>query len=133
MLEVNLQGFREVDLYLGDLEDKLDEDEILDLATASALSRIRQRFHLQVSPDGIPWKPSKLAQKENRNTLLRSGRLFNSIQLFTRGKGFRLIGTDVEYAPDHNLGIGQEKREFMGLNLDDAGIIEQIILARLKL
>lgn len=133
MLEINLQGFREIGLYLGDLEAKLDEDEILDLATATALSRIRQRFQLQVAPDGTPWKPSKLAQKENRNTLLRTGRLFNSIQLFMRGKGFRLIGTDVPYAPAHNLGIGQEKREFMGLNLDDAGVIEQVILARLKL
>lgn len=133
MLEINLQGFREVDLYLGDLEERLDEEEIVDLATATALSRIRQRFHLQVSPDGTPWKPSKLATKENRNTLLRTGRLFNSIQLFSRGKGFRIIGTDVPYAPAHNLGIGQEKREFMGLNLDDAGIIEQVILARIKL
>ena len=133
MLSINLEGNEQITLTLDTLERALDVEEILDLAAASALSRIRQRFHLMVAPDGTPWTPSKAAIKEGRNTLLDTGRLFNSIQLYTRVAGLRIIGTDVEYAVAHNDGIGQLKREFMGLNEDDVLLIQNIILARIQL
>lgn len=133
MLSINLEGESQVLITFDRLERALDVEEILDLASATALSRIRQRFHLMVSPDGTPWTPSKAATKEGRNTLLDTGRLFNSIQLYTRIAGLRIIGTDVEYAVSHNDGIGQLKREFMGLNEDDTILIQNIILARVQL
>lgn len=133
MLKIELEGNDQISLSFERLINSLDVEEILDLAAASALSRIRQRFHLMVSPDGVPWKPSKAATREGRNTLLDTGRLFNSIQLYTRVANLRILGTDVDYAPKHNFGMGQEQREFMGLNDDDVYLIQNIILARITL
>lgn len=133
MLNLKINGFDAIDLSLGGVYDSLQVQEILDLATATALSRIRQRFQLMVSPDGTPWVPSKAALKEGRNTLIDTGRLYNSIQLSRVGIDHRVIGTDVPYALQHNNGIGQVQREFMGLNEDDVSLIFQIIEARIIL
>lgn len=115
---------------------KLNPEEILDEAEALLLNRIRTRFLAETGPDGQKWEES-LAAKERRKkggtgTLFDTGTLFHSIQAFAAGPNERAIGTDVFYAPYHNNGQGQVKREFMGFSSEDIDLYERLVLLRVQ-
>ena len=108
-------------------------EEILDSAYAILLNRIRTRFQQEIDPSGTPWIPSQASIDENRNTLIKTGRLFRSIQLFSKSFGQRVIGTDVPYAPYLHYGIKGGKRwQFMGYNEQDESLIIRMIQDRFK-
>lgn len=118
-----------IDLYIAEA----DVERVLDQASAVLLNRIRTRFQQEVDPEGRAWVPSQRALKEGGNTLIKTGRLFRSIQLYNSPAGMRLIGTDVFYAPYMHFGNkvkGNPARMFMAFNDDDLTLVENMILAR---
>lgn len=117
---------RAIDLFIRGV----DTEQVLDDAAAILLNRIRTRFQQQIDPEGHPWIQSQAAIDENRNTLIDTGKLFRSIQLYQTSKGMRLIGTDVEYAPYHHAPRKGIRRAFMAFNDEDLSLIEAMILLR---
>jgi len=61
------------------------------------------RFKQQQGPTGKFWKRSNAARRENRKTLIKTGRLFNSIEA-TYDKKEIQVGSDVKYARFAQLG-----------------------------
>lgn len=98
------------------------------------------RFEQEVDPDGAPWQPltdyTLSLKRENKRILkiLQStGRLRGSIT-YLADETSVAVGTNVSYAPDHQLGInGVAKRSFLGISEGDEavilGILEDYILA----
>lgn len=142
-LSVDISGLDALKVSLGKLEAALDEEDILDEAVAILLNRIRARFLNEEGPNG-KWPESKAAAKRKAGgytwsngrkwtgtgTLFASGRLFHSIQEFDAGPNERMIGTDVFYGVFHQLGLGQEKREFLGFNEEDVSVMEALVYRR---
>lgn len=124
-----LDSRRAIDLFI----DGADTEKILDQAAAVLLNRIRTRYQQQVDPEGKAWVPSQRVLKYGGNTLIDTGRLFRSIQLYNAPTGMRLIGTDVFYGPYMHFGSkkkGNPARAFMAFNDDDLDLVEKMILAR---
>jgi len=137
-IEVNITGEKSNENFLKSVKDALLPDRIADEAGAILLNRIRTRFLDQTNPDGGRWLESKAAKKRRSTgrgggTLFDTGTLFHSIQLFKRSSGVRAIATDVPYATNHQKGQnGQVRREFLGFNNDDLGIVKKLIINRLN-
>jgi len=119
------------------LEEILASGLILDEASAFVLNRIRTRFLSEVDPDGKPWIPSaagiRRKSKGGSGTLFDTGTLFRSIQASGSGPDTRFIGTDVPYAKHHQIPNTKHiHRPFLGVNDDDARILEGILANRLS-
>lgn len=96
------------------------------------------RFEQEVDPDGVPWRPDSpytlQLKRENKRILkiLQStGRLRGSIA-YLADETSVTVGTNVSYAPDHQLGInGVAQRSFLGVSEGDEaailGILEDYI------
>lgn len=96
------------------------------------------RFEQEVDPDGAPWRPDSpytlRLKRENKRILkiLQStGRLRGSIA-YLADETSVTVGTNVSYAPDHQLGInGVAQRSFLGVSEGDEaailGILEDYI------
>ena len=80
-----------------------DLEPTLDQIGKSIVAHTVERFDRQSTPTGKPWKPSKLARKQRRKTLVKSGRLKKSIEYYADKKTVN-VGTDVPYAHVHQLG-----------------------------
>ena len=137
MLTVGISGTDTLSEKLAIVQEALDIDKVADQGAALLLHRIRERFLKQVGPDKIPWVPSFAALRRARTgrgggTLFNTGRMFHSIQVFTMGPGSRDIGTDVPYAPKHNFGIGQIRRQFLGFNDDDVTAVTDAIIFKVQ-
>ena len=135
-ITIDVIGVAEVESLFSSLEG-FGKDSVLDQAGAVLLNRIRARFLRQVDTTGVPWKVSEAAKIRRRKgrgggTLFDTGKLFHSISLSKTGVGERAIGTDVEYAKYHQRGIGQENREFIGINSDDLGVVLKLLRSRLR-
>jgi phage gpG-like protein len=118
------------------------------------LSRVRARFEQGVSPDGTPWPglmESTVASKKRHGfrrpeaPLQATGRLLQSIQIIhgsnegllagNTGAGFRIGISDkiaAVYGRLHNYGIGQERRQFIGLGRLDVVAVSGLLRRRLK-
>ena len=118
------------------VEDAFDTTSLLDEATALLLNRIRTRFLEEKDPEGNPWVPSKSGLRRRAaggsGTLFDTGRLFRSIQLAGSGPGERSIVTDVDYGPKHQLGLGVQKRVFLGFSEEDARVVERLLEVRTR-
>ena len=66
--------------------------------------RTADRFDRGVSPDGVPWKPSRRAEAEGGQTLLDTGTLASRIAYSTGGSDLELRATD-RRARVHQLGL----------------------------
>lgn len=110
--------------------------EALDMGAAAVLQRIRTNYQAERGPDGTPWVPSKAGKRRKAKgtgqTLFDTGNLFHSIQLYRPADNERAIGTDVEYAPRHQLGKGDMYRPFLGLTDEDRLLVESIFTKKLK-
>lgn len=81
-----------------------DPSEALrDIATYGENST-RERFRLQIGPDGNRWKPSLRAQLRGGKTLTKSGHLGDSITRRS-GRSFAEWGTNRVYGPTMQLGF----------------------------
>lgn len=136
MLRVQLKGQQQITAVLTGVGKALDTVAILDESGALLYNRIRTRFLQQQDPDGSTWVESWSAKQRRERgvgggTLFDTGTLFRSIQLHKVGADSRAISTDVPYAPDHNLGINnQRQRVFLGFGREDASVVTQLILKR---
>lgn len=108
-----------------ELTEAIDVSKIVDAAAASQLNRIRARFLRQEDTDGNKWPESRAAQRRRASgrdggTLFDTGTLFHSIGIKSKGDNQRSVGTNVEYAREHQRGEeGNPKREFIGVNDED--------------
>ena len=82
-----LSATRAIDLFI----EGADTEQILDQAAAVLLNRIRTRYQQEVDPEGNAWKPSQRVMKYGGNTLIKTGKLFRSIQLYNAPTGMRFI------------------------------------------
>lgn len=132
MITVTVTGITELRKKLKALQTALDVQDILDESEAILLNRIRTRFLAEQDPDGLSWKRSQAAIKENRATLFKTGTLFHSIQAFKIGRNGRGIGTDVPYAKYHQFGTPTLPiRAFLGMSAEDLSIIELRVVQRI--
>ncbi|ATS92347.1 tail protein [Stenotrophomonas phage vB_SmaS_DLP_5] len=136
MLRITIDD-KQIDEALELISGAVDPVKLVDEAAAILLSRIRRRYLDQTAPDGTKWVPSYAAQlraKSGRGggTLYDTGRLFNSIQLYADTDTSRLIGTDVPYGKIHNDGIGVIRRQFLGANEEDMGLMVKLVVNRIK-
>ena len=105
-------------------------------AAAIVLSGIRRRFLREQDPEGNPWPKSYAAtqrEAEGRGggTLYDTGDLFRSIQLVKVNPAEYEIKTDVPYAFEHQFGIGQVQRKFLGTNQNEVDLAAQLYLKQL--
>lgn len=75
----------------------------LDAIGAAMEAKTRLRFREGVDPEGAPWKPSKRALKVHGQTLVKSGRLRDSITHNVTETGVEW-GSNVVYAAIHQFG-----------------------------
>jgi len=92
-----------------------DPRPMLDEVGGRLETSTRQRFEAQQGPQRQPWPPSARARKVSGQTLVKTGRLRDSITHVVRGSGQHaelLVGTNVAYAAIHQFGgtIRQEAR-----------------------
>ena len=137
MLTVTYKGREQVDVLFSRLEEVANPEVVLDEAGAHLVNRIRTRFLDQRSPDGIQWIPSISALRREAEglgggTLFDTGALFHSIQLYRKSPEVRAISTDIPYALEHQAGIGQEVRVFLGFSRQDTSVVQALIRKRLE-
>lgn len=134
MITYTVSGALEARDFLKNLEEQLDIKGGVEQAGAILLNRIRTRYLAEEGPDG-PWIPSysgiRRRSRGGTGTLFDTGRLFRSIQLYKNGME-STIGTDVDYAPDHQYGLkGNPVRVFLGFSEEDTNIAASLILKRI--
>lgn len=128
----------------------LQDSQVADLLE----KRVRGRFAEGVDPNNNPWpglmestveRKYREGVKEPKALLRATDRLYNSIKIIqggvagllagNTGLGFR-IGVSDPYAASygrlHNFGIGQEKRQFIGLSRLDVIAVSAYVRRRLK-
>ena len=92
------------------------------------------RFEQQIDPAGVPWQPNSpyvMQFKRDNGLILKilqsTGRLRGSIA-YLADETSVTVGTNVSYAPDHQLGInGQVQRSFLGVSDGDEAVILEIL------
>jgi len=130
-LSVNVTGDAQL-IALFNRVASADITRAMDSAGAVLLNRIRIRFLKQVNTEGQPWKPSygSILRKQtgqDGGTLFDTGALFHSIQLSAPAPNERMISTDIPYAKKHQEGLGEEKREFLGISKEDSQVITAVL------
>jgi phage gpG-like protein len=118
------------------LEKGIDANQAAEDAAAIVLSGIRRRYLKEQDPDGRQWPKSfaateRAATGRGGGTLYDTGDLFRSIQLVKVANAEYEIKTDVPYAAEHQLGIGQVKREYLGTNQEEVNLAAQLYLSAL--
>lgn len=137
ILNAEVVGTPRLDKVLKALDGQEFIDDILDESSAVLFNRMRERFLQQVDPDGIPWIPSKAAQRRAKNdegggTLFDSGNLFYSLQEFAEDANSRAIGTDVPYGKFHQLGtIVLPIRQFLGFGAPDVEYMQDVAISKI--
>ena len=136
---VEILGVLDLVELFGDVQEVFTDGRTLDEATAILLNRQRTRFLSETDPDGRKWPRSEAARTGRGRrtgpgkTLFDTGTLFQSIQASSSGMFDRNIGTDVEYGLFHQEGTSRlPKREFLGVNDQDADIIERLFVERIN-
>lgn len=113
-------------------------DAMRDIATYGQDST-RERFRLQIGPDGNRWKPSLRVQLQGGKTLTRDGHMASSLTSRS-GSNFAEWGTNRIYAAIHQLGGNAGRglrskivsRPYLGVNNEDASEILNILRARIE-
>jgi phage gpG-like protein len=142
--EVKLSDDQKVALYLTNLGQKIDEDDLAMQAAAIMLDRTRKRFLDAVNPEGRAWPVSEASKRRPTKTLYATGSLFNSLTLARTGQGSYKVFVDPnttnrdtnenvsEYAKDIQQGLnGQPERRFLGVSDTDRKEVAEIVFGRL--
>lgn len=138
MFKITVRGIATIQAKLNRLNESVSVTEVLDIAGAILLNRIRARFLRQESTQGDIWIESKAAKRRKASgrgggTLFDTGKLFHSIHLVRFAVNERRIITNVEYARKHQFGLeGMPQREFLGISGEDALVILSAINVRLR-
>ncbi|PHJ65047.1 hypothetical protein VF04_04505 [Nostoc linckia z7] len=92
-----------------------------------------QHFVTETDPQGIPWKPLTpftLREKRAKGRILKilqSTGLMRSRINYQVSDNQCVVGVNDEKAKKHQLGIGVDKREFLGVSTDDKQEIVSIL------
>lgn len=113
--------------------------ELMDTIGETLVSSTHQRFKDGTDPDGKRWKTSKRAAAEGGQTLIKSGRLRNSIT-YEASPQMVVVGSNAVYARIHQLGgkagRGQKvtipERSYLGVNDEDRAEIKALMIEELK-
>ena len=160
-LQVNLTVNENTKALLNKLVNVVGKD-ILDDVASVILNRNKARFLLGVTPDNVRWPESESARRRKAglpdsqgirrvgstgNTLFSTSSLFESIQILTSRstKNQRVVsvnpafsnrktgGRVIDYAVQHQFGRGgQLKRQFLGVNNQDANVVDVVIQRALE-
>lgn len=136
-VEVEIRGVKELVVKLNRSLSKPAQIDIVNEVGALLLNRIRTRFLAETDPDGQKWVESKAARRRKASgggggTLFDTGALFNSIQFSRFAGDSAKIVTDVPYAIEHQEGIGQVQRVFMGFSTEDVTFSAAFISKRIE-
>lgn len=124
----------DVNKRLSGLKDKLhDLSQPLNEIGQYLLASTDIGFEREMNPYGIPWKPNApfiLQMKRRKGLILKvlqaTGRLRGSISYRVNNEEL-MIGTNVDYAYKHQLGIDVPKREFLGISEQNLADITEIL------
>lgn len=113
-------------------------DAMRDIATYGK-SSTRERFRMQIGPDGNRWKPSLRVQLHGGKTLTKDGHLGDSITSRSSSK-FAEWGSNRIYAAIHQLGGNAGRglrskivpRPYLGVNDENDSDILDILQARIE-
>ena len=113
-------------------------DAMRDIATYGE-SSTRERFRMQIGPDGNRWKPSLRVQLHGGKTLTKDGHLSGSLTSRSSSK-FAEWGTNRIYAAIHQLGGNAGRglrskivpRPYLGVNDENDSDILDILQARVE-
>ena len=123
------EGIKEITLLVSKLNNRKD---LLRKIGILLRNSTRLRFDTEQSPDRKKWIPSLRARREGNKTLTDEGNLRRSLQV-TNDNNEVNIGTDVEYAKFHQLGLGdQPERAFLGLSRSDRKKVLDLIERELE-
>lgn len=136
LIQIEVKGQESITKKIGLLSTKLNPRDLLDESAAVLLNHIRTRFIQQIDSSGQAWIPSKAstlrASGRGGGTLFDTGRLFHSLQAFTRGEFSRAIGSDVPYGKFHNYGtVRLPRREFLAFGQQDVKVVQDILIRRI--
>lgn len=110
---LKLETIDKISLYL-----KSGLQSSLSRFSAEVLKSNKQNHLLEKDPDGVLWPPSKagLARKAvgRPGTLFDTGRMFDNSTITINRLGF-VIKNTTPYAAEHQFGLGQVKRQFLGI------------------
>ncbi|HQK38756.1 MAG TPA: phage virion morphogenesis protein, partial [Flavobacterium alvei] len=111
MLRIRLQNDPNLKKLLEKIKSPRTLQRILSSIAIELKSSTRARFFFSVDPEGRPWIPSRSALKEGRRTLVKSGRLRDSVNTnVTTNKIEVGIPRATIYGKKFQLGIdGQEQ------------------------
>lgn len=120
--------------WLDKLKNPRTRQRILSSIAIELKNSTRARFFFSKEPDGDTWVPSKAAEKEGRRTLVKSGRLRDSVATNVIGDKIEIgIPSSTIYGKKFQLGEdGQIKREFLGVSNEDERTIVTIIKKELE-
>lgn len=135
MFTVRTELSADLNFILKKLKSKALIERINSIIAIELKNSTRARFFFSKDPEGRTWIPSKSAQKEGRRTLVKSGRLRDSIETNVTANKIEIgIPRGTIYGKKFQLGEdGQEQREFLGVSKADEKIILKIIKKELGL
>lgn len=135
MIKVKLTASPDLKKLLAKVKDRRTMDRIRSKIAIELKNTTRARFFFSKDPLGRGWIPSRAALREHRRTLVKSGRLRDSIDSDVVGDNIEIgIPRATIYGKKFQLGEdGQEKREFLGVSEQDKKIIMKIIKDELNL
>src|SRR5690606_39047061 len=108
------------DLFKRLLEFGQDTTPVMDEIGRAMVDSTQQRFERQAGPGGVPWRPSIRAQREGRQTMRVSSRLFMSLT-HVATNGAVEWGSNVVYARIHQLGGVVKAKSAKALHFRIAG------------
>jgi len=134
MFKISLRS----DPKLKKLLDKIDNPQTIQKALSAMAIELknstRARFFFSKDPLGRTWKKSEAAKREGRRTLVKTGRLRDSVDTNVKPKRIELgIPKATNYGKYFQLGSKpQVKREFLGISKSDRKIMTKILKRELS-
>lgn len=112
---IEVKGLQKVQKLFSELQQKTGDLTPVMRSIGNYIKNITElSFEEQKSPFGKKWTPSKSASKEGRLTLVKSGRLSNSIT-YSATKDSVTVGTNIVYAAIHQFGGKAGKNKAINL------------------
>lgn len=135
MFKITTKLDPKVKKWIDKLNNPTTKRRILSSIAIELKNSTRARFFFSKDPEDQRWIPSKAAIAENRRTLVKTGRLRDSVATNVIDDKIEIgIPESTIYGKKFQLGEeGQIKREFLGVSKEDEKIIIKIIRKELEI
>lgn len=138
-LEMNVEGIRAADLFIGGLTRWDLADLAFNIGAILESSTKRRIAEEKTAPDGTPWVPWSEAYDETRepyhSLLVNEGNLRDSIANTSRGLA-AIVGSNLIYAAHQHEGSegdgGIPSRPFLGVSDEDEREIRALIIGEVE-